>query len=71
MEALAALAREAHAKAAGCDAEASRFRALRDDSVRRLRTEDPARWTYAALAKAIGCSPELIAKILTRSGADG
>lgn len=57
-------AREHHRAAADDLAEADRHRALRNRLVRLLRAEDPARWTYPALAKAIGCSPELIAAII-------
>ncbi len=32
--------------------------------IRELRSDDPAKWTYVALAKAVGCSPELIAAII-------
>lgn len=43
---------------------AARHRALRDRLVRALRAEDPQRWTYAAIARAVGISPELVAKIV-------
>ena len=39
-------------------------RAARDQLVRRLRDEDPARWTYSALAGAVGCDQQLIRWIL-------
>ena len=44
--------------------EAARHRELRDRLIRTLRADDPRRWTYPALAAAVGCSPELIAHIV-------
>ena len=38
--------------------------------MRQLRSDDPQRWTYPALAAAVGCSPELIAHIVKTSGKD-
>jgi hypothetical protein len=64
-DARAQQAREHH-RAAGADEEsARRHRQQRDALVRRLRAEDPQRWSYGALAGAVGCSPELIRVILT------
>lgn len=60
----AAAAREHHRAAADAGREADQHRQQRDDLIRRLRAEDPARWTYGQLAKAVGCSPELIAHIV-------
>jgi hypothetical protein len=57
-------AREHHRKAAGAEADAARHREQRDMLVRRLRADDPQRWSYRALARAVGCSPELIAVIV-------
>lgn len=37
---------------------------MRDRLIRQLRAEDPAAWTYPALANAVGVSPELIAAIV-------
>lgn len=63
-DARAQQAREHH-RAAGVDeASAAQHRAQRDDLVRRLRADDPRRWTYPALARAIGCSEQLIAVIV-------
>ena len=62
----AARARELHRKAAEADAVAARHRAERDRLVRTLREEDPDRWSYGALAEAIGCSRELVALVLKR-----
>lgn len=57
-------AREAHNASQAALELSGRHRFLRDRLVRQLRTEDPKRWTYPALAKAVGCSPELIAAIV-------
>lgn len=57
-------AREHHRAAAEFNAKAEQHRAQRNRLVRQLREADPDRWTYAALAKAVGCSPELIAAII-------
>lgn len=63
---LAARAAELHAKALGADAEAARYRAERDEIIDRLRRAEPERWSYTALARALGCSRELIAQIVRR-----
>ena len=60
----AAQAREAHRLAGETDCAATRHREIRNCLVRQLRAEDPARWTYAAMASAVRCSPELIAVIV-------
>lgn len=60
-------AREHHRLAADSERLAGDHRAQRDRLVRALRAEDPARWTYPALAKAVGCSPELIFYIVKRA----
>jgi AraC-like DNA-binding protein len=57
-------AREHHRAAADDLVAADRHRTLRNQLVRQLRAEDPERWTYPALATAVGCSPELIAAII-------
>lgn len=59
----AAQAREAHRLARQTDALAGQHRATRDRLIRELRAEDPKRWTWPALAKAVGCTPELAAAI--------
>ena len=64
MDIRAALAREYHRAAARMAEQASRDRGQRDRLVRELRAEDPGQWTYEALAKAVGCSAELIAFIV-------
>lgn len=61
MDVRAALARDHHRAAAASTGEAGEHRAERDRLIRQLRAEDPVTWTYAALAAAIGCSPELAA----------
>jgi hypothetical protein len=43
---------------------ANRYQDQRDRLIVQLRSEDPARWSYSALAKAVGVSPELIAAIV-------
>jgi len=57
-------AREHHREAAGLSEQAARHREQRDRLVRQLRQDDPREWTYPALARAVGCSPELIAHII-------
>jgi hypothetical protein len=65
-DARAVQAREEHRRASADEQSAARRRATRDRLVRELRAEDAERWTYPALAAAVGCSPELIAAIVTR-----
>ncbi|PRB45052.1 hypothetical protein CQ020_01450 [Arthrobacter sp. MYb23] len=57
-------AREHHRRAADALALAERHRQQRDAFIRRARQEDPVRWSYGALAAAVGCSKELIAAII-------
>ena len=57
-------AREHHRASAAASALADRHREQRNQLVRVMRESDPQRWSYSALAKAIGCSPELIAAIV-------
>ena len=64
MDSLAQQAREHHRKAGEAAAAADQHRAQRDALVRRLWAERRNEWTYARLAAAVGCSPELIAKII-------
>ncbi len=64
MDARAQQAREHHLAASRVDSDARRHRDQRDALVRALRAEDPVRWSYGALAKAVGCSRELIRDIL-------
>jgi AraC-like DNA-binding protein len=46
---------------------ADQHRRQRDRLILQLRAEDPRRWTYLALARAVGCSPELIAHVVRTS----
>ena len=64
MDIRASQAREHHRLAGESDRLAAIHRERRDEAVRQLRAEDPGRWTYPALARAVGCSPELIAHII-------
>ncbi len=57
-------AREHHRLAGESERQAGSHRVQRDRLVRQLRAEDPGTWTYLALSKAVGCSPELIAVII-------
>ena len=66
-DARAARARELHRKAAEADERAARLREERDRLIRQLREEDPKRWSYGALAAALGCSRELVALVLKRN----
>ena len=65
-DARAARAGELHAKAAEADRLAAQYRAERDRLIHQLRDEDPKRWSYGALAAALGCSRELIALVVKR-----
>jgi len=65
-------AREHHARSLEKEAEAGREREQRDRLIRQIRDDNPARWSYSALARAVGCSRELIAYIVAeRRRADG
>lgn len=66
MDIRAQQAREHHRESAELTEQAARHREQRDRLVRQLRADDPAKWTYPALAAAIGCSPELIAHIVKK-----
>jgi hypothetical protein len=63
-DARAQQARELHRAQAAAEALARQHREQRNRLIKQLRAEDPERWTYPALAAAIGCSPELIAAIV-------
>lgn len=67
----AARARELHEQATLAEQRAADLRAQRDDLIRRLRAEDEDRWSYGVLAKAVGCSRELIAQIVKRARPTG
>jgi len=64
VEPRAAQARREHRAAAESDAAAARHRENRDTLIRQLRRDDPDTWSYSALARLLGCSSELIAKIV-------
>jgi hypothetical protein len=57
-------AREHHRGALGAEQQAGQHRSARNALMRALRAEDPKRWTYRALAKAVGCTEELAAAII-------
>lgn len=59
----AAQARDHQHRQQEADQQAKLHREQRDRLVRLLRAENPDRWTYTALARAVDCSPELIAAI--------
>ena len=65
-EVTVARARELHEQAAQAERRAAELRAQRDDLIRRLREEDEQRWSYGALAKAVGCSRELVAQVVKK-----
>lgn len=60
----ASAARDFHLRAAESGKKADEYRRRRDRLVRQLRAEDPKLWTYPRLARAVRCSPELIAYIV-------
>jgi AraC-like DNA-binding protein len=70
MDVRAALARDHHRAAAQSGEQADQHRVQRDQLVRQLRKEDPETWTYLALAKVVGCSPELVAVIVKGGRSD-
>jgi hypothetical protein len=57
-------AREHHRLAADVSRVAEQHRSQRDQLIRGLWDNDRHSWTYVKLARAVGCSPELIAKII-------
>lgn len=60
-DARAQQAREHHRMVADALGQADQHRQQRDRLITALREDG---WTYAALAKAVGCSPELVAAIV-------
>lgn len=58
------MARRFNFEAKQAEELAARHRDQRDDLIRRLRAEDPTTWSYGALARAVGISPELVAAIV-------
>lgn len=71
MDAAVMLARDCHRAASEAASEAARYRHQRDDIIRRLRMQDPRTWTLARLAAEIGCSKELVFKIVRGTGSAG
>ena len=67
----AALARSYHRASLASAEQAKTEREARNRAVRALRAADPQRWTYGALAAAVGCSRELIALIITGTNRGG
>lgn len=63
-DARAQQAREAHRASLAAATSGSQHRERRDQLIRELRADDPEVWTYPALARAVGCSPELVAAIV-------
>ena len=57
-------AREHHLAAAASEREADQHRESRNRLIRELRAEDPSTWTYPAIARVVGCTPELVAAIV-------
>lgn len=62
MDANLSRAKELHRQAQACTAQADQFRQRRDDII--VRLYERGKYSHMQLASAIGCSPELIAKIL-------
>lgn len=57
-------ARDLNRRLTDSEALADDLRAQRNRIIRELRAEDPGRWTYAALAREIGCTRETIAAVI-------
>jgi hypothetical protein len=66
-----ALAREKNRLAGEFGQLARQHRDQRDQLVRELRAEDSQKWTYPALARGVGISPELVAKIIRTREMEG
>ncbi|WP_079614525.1 hypothetical protein [Mycobacteroides abscessus] len=64
MDPRAQQAREHHRMSFDSSQVARQHRTQRNDLVRELWAEKRSEWTYASLAGAVGCSPELIAQIV-------
>lgn len=62
MDSRAQQARQHHRASSEGEALAKQHRDQRDELVRALYVT--GEWTYTSLATAVGCSPELIAKII-------
>ncbi|MGU3650651.1 hypothetical protein [Mycolicibacterium sp. A43C] len=57
-------AREHHRLSGDASRVGAQHRTQRDELVRQLWSTQRDRWTHRTLAAAVGCSPELIAKIV-------
>ena len=66
-DARAVEARRQHEAARRAEAKAAQHREQRDRLVRALRAEDSKAWSYGKIARAVGCSPELVALIIRQS----
>jgi hypothetical protein len=64
MDARVQQAREHHRQAAELERQAGVHREQRDQLIRQLRAENRHLWPYTKLAKAVRCSPQLIAYIV-------
>ena len=62
MQSLVVMAREAHRSSLEHERLAGHFRAQRDAAVRRLY--DSGEYSYTTLARQVGCTRELVAKII-------
>jgi hypothetical protein len=62
MDPLVWQAREAHRKASEHSGLSGHFRAQRDQLIRELHAT--GEYSYSRLAREVGCSPELIAKVV-------
>lgn len=70
MDTKAQQAREHHRLSGDASRVGAQHREQRDALVRQLWATEREKWTHRKLAKAVGCSPELIAKIINPQGAE-
>ncbi|MCV7255318.1 hypothetical protein H7J86_24445 [Mycobacterium hackensackense] len=70
MDSRAQQAREHHRKSADASRVGAQHRDQRNRLVRQLWDTERSSWTHKTLAAAVGCSPELIAKIINPQGAE-
>lgn len=63
-DARAQQAREHHRAYVAAKENAGQHREQRNRLIRQLRASDPKRWTYPAIAAAVGCSEHLAAAIV-------
>lgn len=64
METIIVAAREHHQRASSMLGMYRHHLQKRDELIRELRASNPREWTYAKISETIGCSPELVAKII-------